>query len=56
VRLVLKVVMPNDRDFVDIILLYFRFPYFTMLKYDILNAVTVVVFNHVDKRKLITFS
>jgi len=49
VRLKLKVVKQNDGDFVDIILLYLRFPYVSMLKIDILNEATMILFIHVDK-------
>jgi hypothetical protein len=52
VRLTLKVVIQNDGDFVDIILLYLRFPYVSMLKVDILNEVTMMMFIHVGKNEV----
>jgi hypothetical protein len=40
----LNVVMQNDGNFVDIILLYLRFPRVPLLKINILNEVTMMMF------------
>jgi hypothetical protein len=56
VRLTLEVVMQNDGEFVDITLLYLRSPYISMLKIDIINEVSMMMFIQVDKNKLSTLS